>query len=164
MLELGITPYIPDTPIGPVAICDHFGISRTTLFKYEASGTITGVERNKKGNREYPLETVQQIGEIVRERLGASIAGRTNHDGNALLITPVEAERLFLTEIYTPPDAAHGLQQMQALASVVPLSDQTLQMLTSSALPLPRDDFFRHEVWNIAYTSDATAIRLTNTE
>jgi DNA-binding transcriptional MerR regulator len=53
----------------PAEICRMFGISRTTLFRWERSEEISLVARDSRGERYYTVAHLRQIGQrILRDR------------------------------------------------------------------------------------------------
>lgn len=49
-------------------ICKLFDISRSTLFRWESEGLITGVERDWRGWRIYHPVNVKEIERIIRKK------------------------------------------------------------------------------------------------
>jgi DNA-binding transcriptional MerR regulator len=49
-------------------ICKIYDISRSTLFRWEMEGLITGVERDWRGWRIYHLENLKEIERIIKTK------------------------------------------------------------------------------------------------
>ena len=50
-------------------ICELFDISKATLFRWEESGLITGVERDWRGWRIYHQGNVKEIERIIKGKI-----------------------------------------------------------------------------------------------
>lgn len=48
-------------------ICSLYDISRVTLFRWEAEGLITGVERDWRGWRVYHQKNLEEIESIIKK-------------------------------------------------------------------------------------------------
>jgi DNA-binding transcriptional MerR regulator len=49
-------------------ICKLYDISRSTLFRWETEGLITGVERDWRGWRLYHDKNLKEIEKIIRQK------------------------------------------------------------------------------------------------
>jgi hypothetical protein len=72
-----------DNPLfSPVQICQMFGISKTSLLRWEREGKIPLAHRTLEGERQYTIDDVNRIAEI-----------RIGHHYNRA-VTPYDPERL----------------------------------------------------------------------
>jgi len=55
--------------LSPEEVCYFFGISKSTLFRWEQDGRISPVKRTVTGSREYFPENVREISAIMVERI-----------------------------------------------------------------------------------------------
>ena len=65
---MGLTRKAQEKKYKTKDICKLYDISRSTLFRWEGEGLITGVERDWRGWRLYHAGNLKEIEKIIRKK------------------------------------------------------------------------------------------------
>jgi len=65
---MGTTKKAPVEKFKTKDICKIYDISRSTLFRWESEGLITGVERDWRGWRLYHQKNLKEIERIIKHK------------------------------------------------------------------------------------------------
>jgi len=108
-------------------ICEMFGISESTLFRWEREGQLPFIPRDLSGQRQYNLDHVTLISERQKKQLGKRYehAIRAGDENSLLQISEAVAVRKFLEGDIT------GLYELGEMAEV---SKDTLQQIMQIGL------------------------------
>jgi transcriptional regulator with XRE-family HTH domain len=108
-------------------ICEMFGISKSTLFRWEREGKLPPISRDITGQRQYNQEHITAISEKQKKQLGKRYAHaiQAGNDASLLLISEAVAIRKFLEGDIT------GLYELAELPEV---SHDTLKQLMQIGL------------------------------
>ena len=100
-------------------VCEMFGISKSTLFRWEREGLLPPVPRDISGQRQYNLDHISAISERQKKQLGRQFehAIKTGDQSTLLQISEAVAIRKFLEGDIT------GLYELAELPEV---SNETL--------------------------------------
>ena len=100
-------------------VCEMFGISKSTLFRWEREGLLPPVPRDISGQRQYNLDHISAISERQKKRLGKHFAHaiKSGDEKSLLQISEAVAIRKFLEGDIT------GLYELAELPEV---SNETL--------------------------------------
>jgi DNA-binding transcriptional MerR regulator len=150
----------------PAEICRFFGLSRTTLFRWEDTGEIRAAERNGKNQRVYRTDHLRSIVEHLRKKIREAYDNYTvEADRNDLQDETsseelgLEAqERLFRLEVMSDAlgkeNRFDGLKQLRGLLTRRPFSAETVEFLTEHARNKPVGDLERQEIWKLLAEND----------
>jgi DNA-binding transcriptional MerR regulator len=118
-------------------ICEMFGISKSTLFRWEREGLLPHINRDLSGQRLYTQDHLIAISERQKKQLGKRFASAiAAGDQNGLLqISEALALRKFLEGDIT------GLYELAELPTI---SEETIKQLMQIGLEqhTPRDQTF----------------------
>jgi hypothetical protein len=108
-------------------VCEMFGISKSTLFRWEREGTLPPVPRDISGQRQYNLDHISAISERQKKRLGKQYAHaiKSGDEKSLLHISEAVAIRKFLEGDIT------GLYELAELPEV---SNETLLQIMQIGL------------------------------
>ena len=125
------------TTYSTAEICEMFGISKSTLFRWEREGQLPPISRDISGQRLYTQEHLNAISERQKKQLGKRYASAiAANDQNSLLqISEALALRKFLEGDII------GLYELAELDSI---SEETLRQLMQIGLEqyAPNDKTF----------------------
>jgi DNA-binding transcriptional MerR regulator len=108
-------------------VCEMFGISKSTLFRWEREGLLPPVPRDISGQRQYNLDHISAISEKQKKRLGKQFAHaiKSGDERSLLKISEAVAIRKFLEGDIT------GLYELAELPEV---SNETLLQIMQIGL------------------------------
>jgi DNA-binding transcriptional MerR regulator len=108
-------------------VCEMFGISKSTLFRWEREGLLPPVPRDMTGQRQYNLDHISTISERQKKQLGKQYAQaiKTGDEASLLQISEAVAIRKFLEGDIT------GLYELAELPEV---SNETLLQIMQIGL------------------------------
>ena len=100
-------------------VCEMFGISKSTLFRWEREGLLPAIPRDINGQRQYKRDHITAISERQKKRLGKQFAHaiKTGDENSLLHISEAVAVRKFFEGDVT------GLYELAELPEV---SSETL--------------------------------------
>lgn len=148
----------------PADICRFFGLSRTTLFRWEDQGEITAAKRDKKGQRIYKREHLLAIAERVRNKLKEEIRNVYKYHPDDQYATLEMLEQLYRVELLQEQEPLEAIRNLRALvkrrrknhlSSEAPdepvelLHSETIDLLIEIARSRPRGDKVRKAVWDL---------------
>ncbi len=118
-------------------ICEMFGISKSTLFRWEREGLLPTIPRDISGQRQYNLDHITAISERQKKQLGKRYAHaiKAGDETSLLQISEAVAMRKFLEGDVT------GLYELAELPEV---SNETLLQIMQIGMDQykPRDPTF----------------------
>lgn len=108
-------------------ICEMFGISKSTLFRWEREGQLPVIPRDISGQRQYTLDHVAAISERQKKQLGKRYAHaiKAGDETSLIRISEAVALRKFLEGDIT------GLYELAELPEV---SNETLLQIMQIGL------------------------------
>jgi DNA-binding transcriptional MerR regulator len=132
----------------PADLCELFGLSRTTLFRWEEQHEIPKAER-EGNNRIYRREHLRSIAGLMRKKIRDEINASSRYNPDELHPTPDQLEKLFRVEFVGERDPVHGLRMLSALAKKHKLSEETVNLLIKSASNSSAGDPMRRKIWEL---------------
>lgn len=97
----------------PVEICQIFGISKSTLLRWEREGLLNHIKRDiQTGDREYTQEDIQVIYSKLAEQLGRQYERSINADDSEAVLRIHEKAAL---QRFVTGDVFIGLETLDAL-------------------------------------------------
>jgi len=108
-------------------VCELFGISKSTLFRWERENMLPPIPRDISGQRTYTQEHILAISERQKKQLGKRFARavETGDESSLIRIQEAVALRKFLEGDVT------GLYELEELSAV---SNDTLKQIMQIAL------------------------------
>lgn len=120
----------------PAEVCELLGISRSTLFRWEAEGKIPPPDRDYLGNRQYTSEHVEALLRVLIERTA-------ERKGPDFAKKQKLGEYLQLHSLYKFINS-QDIIGLRELAEHESLASKTIHRLLQEALKYdPADDFFK---------------------
>ncbi len=107
-------------------VCDMFGISKSTLFRWEREGLLPKIDRDIDGHRRYSREQIRAISKRQKVKLKRRYAQATESDDDEYLD---EIQEMISLQKFFEGDEA-GLSELAELPSV---SSNTLHQLIKIA-------------------------------
>ena len=116
----------------PAQVCKRFGISKSTLFRWEADGLIPVPDRDLRGERRYTQAHCEAIARIIQKRRHrqryAQIVAEDAQDARSKLVKLGEQNALFKFVHFHDPT---GLAELREYS---PLQPSTIRQLLRVAL------------------------------
>ncbi|MGQ9595005.1 MAG: MerR family DNA-binding transcriptional regulator [Anaerolineae bacterium] len=136
----------------PAQVCALFGISKSTLFRWEREGRITRPERGRRGERFYRRQEIVEIGRILFHQQVQQLARSETEPGVEQRMQEL-AEQISRMKFVAFGNKS-GLFELDEMARNRGLSEETVRALLDEAARLgPAHEDFSVILQVIARTS-----------
>lgn len=128
-----------DDVFTPAKVCEVFGISKSTLFRWEREGKIEAPARDRLGQRQYSQAHMSEIGKLLYSKLYEQAARAESEPGARERLNSLQEEIALAKFVYFG-----DIVGLYELAERETLAHTTIQkLLGEAARREPSDDTFR---------------------